>query len=96
MAKGISKKDIERLLTDTLIPVEPDQDFLTKLQARLVTYRSRKRVNGWMIVAVLATAALIAVSALGIILRVLVALGGLVSLLLNRRKSNSRPKMITT
>jgi hypothetical protein len=96
MAKGISKKDIERLLTDTLIPVEPDQDFLTKLQARLVTYRGRKRVNGWMIVAVLATAALIAVSALGIVLRILVALGGLVSLLLNRRRSNSRPEMITT
>ena len=96
MAKGISKKDIERLLTDTLIPVEPNQDFLTRLQARLVTYRGRKPVNGWMIVAVLATAMLIAISALGLVLRVLVALGGVIGLLVNRRRSSSKPGMITT
>ena len=96
MAKGISKKDIERLLSDTLIPVEPSQEFLKKLQAKLVMYRGRRPVNGWMIVAVLATAALIAISALGLVMRVLVALGGIIGILINRRKSNSRPDMIAT
>jgi hypothetical protein len=96
MAKGISKKDIERLLSDTLIPVEPSQEFLKKLQGRLVMYRGRRPVNGWMIVAVLATAALIAISALGLVLRILVALVGFIGILINRRRSNSRPDMIVT
>jgi hypothetical protein len=96
MAKGISKKDIERLLSDTLIPVEPSQDFLKKLQGKLIIYRGRQPVNGWMIVALLATAALIAISALGLVMRILVALGGIIGLLLNRRRSNSRPDIIAT
>ncbi len=96
MAKGMSKKEIERLLTDTLIPVEPNQDFLTRLQAKLVTYRGNKAINGWMVFAILATAALIAVSALGLVLRILVALAGFVGLLINRRGSGSRPGMSTT
>jgi hypothetical protein len=96
MAKGISKKDIERLLSDTLIPVEPSQEFLRKLQARLVMYRGRRPVNGWMIVAVWARAALIAISALGLVMRILVALGGFIGILLNRRRSSSRPDMIPT
>jgi hypothetical protein len=96
MAKGMSKKDLERLLTDTLIPVEPSQDFLANLQARLVTYRGRRALNGWMVFAVLATAALIAISALGLILRVFVALASLVSILINRRGSSSSPGMGTT
>jgi hypothetical protein len=96
MAKGINKKDIERLLKDTLIPVEPSQDFLTKLQARLVTYRGRKPVNVWMIVAVFATAALLAISTLGIVLRILVTLGGFVGILINRRRSGTQPDMLTT
>jgi hypothetical protein len=96
MAKGISKKDIERLLTDTLIPVEPNQEFLQKLQARLITYRGRKPVNGWMIFAVLATAALLAISALGLVMRVLVTLGGLFGFFINRRRSSTQADMITT
>jgi len=95
MTKGISKKEIERLLSDVLIPVEPNQEFLQKLQARLVTYRGRKPVNGWMLVAVLATAGLLAISTMGLILRVFVTLGGLVGLIANRRRSSSRPDMLT-
>ena len=96
MAKGMSKREIEKLLTSTLIPVEPNQDFLTRLQARLVTYRGRKALNGWMIFAVLATIALIAISALGLILRIFVGLASITGLLLNRRGSHSRPGMGTT
>lgn len=96
MAKGFSKKDIERLLSDTLIPVEPNPEFLQKLQARLVTYRGRGSVNGWMIFAVLATAALLAISALGLVLRVIVMLGGFIGVLLNRRRSSSQADMLTT
>jgi hypothetical protein len=96
MAKGFSKKELEKMLTDTLIPVEPNQDYLSRLQARLVTYRGRSPVNGWMIVAILATAALIAISALGLVMRILVALGGFVGILLNRRRSRSRVDMLTT
>jgi hypothetical protein len=90
MAKGKSKRDIERLLSDTLVPVEPDQEFLQKLQARLVTYRGRKPVNGWMVFAVLATAGLLAISALGMLVRVLLMIAGLIGLLTNRRRSSSR------
>lgn len=96
MTKGISKKEIERLLSDALIPVEPNQEFLQKLQAKLVTYRGRKRVNGWMLVAVLATAGLLAISALGLMLRVIVTLGGFVGLIVNHRRSSSRSGMLTT
>ncbi len=96
MAKGFSKKDIERLLSDTLIPVEPNPEFLQKLQARLVTYQGRRSVNGWMVFAVIATAALLAISALGLVFRLLVMLTSLVGILLNRRRSSSQTDMVTT
>jgi hypothetical protein len=96
MAKGISRRDLEQRLTAALVPVEPNQDFLAKLQARLVTYRGRHPINGWMIFAVLATAAVLAISALGLVVRILVSLAGFIGLILNRRGSSSRQDLIPT
>jgi hypothetical protein len=90
MAKGRSKKEIEQLLASVLVPVEPDREFLQKLQARLVTYHGRKVINGWMVVAILTTTALLAISALGMVMRLLVTIAGIVGILANRRRSSTR------
>ena len=96
MAKGISRRDLEQRLTAALVPVEPNQDYLKTLQARLVTYRGRQPINGWVIFAVLATAAVLAISALGLVVRLLVSLAGMIGLILNRRSSSSRQDLLPT
>jgi small-conductance mechanosensitive channel len=96
MAKGISRKDLEQRLTAALVPVEPSQDFMKVLQARLVTYHGGQSINGWMIFAVFAMAAVLAISALGLVVRILVSLAGLIGLILNRRGSSSRQDLLPT
>ena len=74
----ISRDEMESWLSQALVPVEPDQAFLKRLRARLVDYRGRRPVTVWAIVAVLAAMLLILAGTLGFVLRLTIALLGLV------------------
>lgn len=84
----LDRKRIEQLLEDSLIPVEPSTSFVSDLRARLVTVRGGQVLSPWMLILVLASVVIFIASALGLVLRVLLALLGLVGLMERRRRSS--------
>ncbi|GEM_PF-1444675 len=89
MTKRWTPHQIEALLTDVLVPVEPSETFLRRLQARLVTYRGERALNPWMFIVVGATGVLMFFSFLGLLLRILVGWIGLLGILSLRREAKS-------
>ena len=86
----LDRKRIEQLLQDSLVPVEPNSSFVTYLRARLVTVKGDQALSPWMLVLLLASIVIFIASALGFILRVVLALLGLIGLMeRRRRKSNA-------
>ncbi len=86
----LDRKRIEQLLQDSLVPVEPNSSFVTDLRARLVTVKGDQALSPWMLVLLLASIVIFIASALGFILRVVLALLGLIGLMeRRRRKSNA-------
>ena len=85
----MNRKQIESLLAEVLTPVEPNSQFVRSLRARLVTYRGRGALSPWMILAVLGTAILLAITSFGILLRLIIGLISLFGLLDNRRQSKT-------
>jgi hypothetical protein len=84
----LDRKRIEQLLEDSLIPVEPSTSFVSDLRARLVTVRGGQVLSPWMLILILASVVIFIASALGLVLRVLLALLGLVGLMERRRRSS--------
>jgi hypothetical protein len=85
----LSRKQIESLLTEVLTPVEPSAQFVHSLKARLVTYQGERPLSPWMLLAILGTAIVLALTSIGMLLRIIVGLVSLISLLGNRRNTNS-------
>lgn len=86
----MEREDIERMLSEILVPVSPNETFLRRLRARLVVYQGGNPFNPWTIVVLLATMVLILVAGLGLMIRVLVGWVGLLGLLDQRRKRSSK------
>lgn len=84
----LDRKRIEQLLEDSLIPVEPSTSFVSDLRARLVTVQGGQVLSPWMLILILASVVIFIASALGLVLRVLLALLGLVGLMERRRRSS--------
>lgn len=84
----LDRKRIEQLLEDSLIPIEPSTSFVSDLRARLVTVQGGQVLSPWMLILILASVVIFIASALGLVLRVLLALLGLVGLMERRRRSS--------
>lgn len=84
----LNRKRIEQLLEESLIPIEPSSSFVSDLRARLVTVRGGQVLSPWMLILLLASVAIFIASALGLVLRVLLALLGLVGLMERRRRAS--------
>ncbi len=84
----LDRKRIEQLLEDSLIPVEPSTSFVSDLRARLVTVQGGQVLSPWMLILILASVVIFIASVLGLVLRVLLALLGLVGLMERRRRSS--------
>lgn len=95
MDASLSKNRMEELLSDIFVPVEPSVQFVRRLRARLVTYSGEGPFSGWMIVGVIATAILLAVTSVGLIIRILLAWVSLIGLLSSRRRMKSEPRVVT-
>lgn len=70
----ISRRQIERMLENALIPVEPDRRFIHTLKARLVDYKGQGMSPIWAMVTGLAVATLLVVTSLAFALRLLLSL----------------------
>ena len=84
----LDRKRIEQLLEESLVPIEPSSSFVSDLRARLVTVRGGQVLSPWMLILLLASVAIFIASALGLVLRVLLALLGLVGLMERRRRAS--------
>jgi hypothetical protein len=84
----LDRKRIEQLLEESLVPIEPSSSFVSDLRARLVTVRGGQVLSPWMLVLILASVVIFIASALGLVLRVLLALLGLVGLMERRRRAS--------
>lgn len=88
-SSGMSRKQIETLLSEVLKPVEPNSQFVRSLKARLVTYQGGGTLSPWMMLAVAGTAIALAITSVGVLLRMIVGLISLFGLLNNRRQANT-------
>ena len=82
----LNRKRIEQLLEESLVPVEPSSSFVSDLRARLVTVKGDQVLSPWMLVLILASIVIFIASALGFVLRIVLALLGLVGLMERRRR----------
>lgn len=73
---SVSRKRLEELLTEVLVPVEPDLHFVRKLKARLVTYQGSGVGPVWALAFGVGVATVVTVATLGLTLRVILALLG--------------------
>lgn len=61
--------DLEAMLADILVPVDPRPRFSKRLRAKLVHYRGARPFSGWTAVVVLASLLLMMVSLVGMLAR---------------------------
>lgn len=93
--KKIDRKQLEAWLAQVLVPVEPNPLFLRRLRARLVTYHGGGLFSGWMMVVVLATALLLVITTLGLLLRFLLGWFNLIGLIGRKKRRSADPQTIT-
>jgi hypothetical protein len=91
----MERKELEAWLTQVLVPVEPNPRFLKRLRARLVRYQGGGLFSGWMIVVVLATALLLAITAFGLLVRLILGWLNLLGLLGKKRREVAEPETVS-
>jgi hypothetical protein len=93
--RQMDNKEIERILAETLVPVEPSTRFVKRLKARLVHYRGGNIFSGWMILVAAATIILVAVTIIRLILRGISLWAGLISNLGRKQRGSGEPTSIS-
>jgi hypothetical protein len=91
----MERNELEAWLTQVLVPVEPNPRFLKRLRARLVVYQGGGLFSGWMIVVVLATALLLAITALGLLVRLIVGWLNLLRLFEKKHREIVEPETVS-
>jgi hypothetical protein len=85
-------RQLETLLAEVLVPVEPSLGFTRSLRARLVSYRGDRLASTWMVLAVIGTSLLLLVSLSTFALRLAIAILGAIQLLSRRRQARARTR----
>jgi hypothetical protein len=91
----MERNELEAWLTQVLVPVEPNPRFLKRLRARLVVYQGGGLFSGWMILVVLATALLLAITALGLLVRLIVGWLNLLRLFEKKHREIVEPETVS-
>ncbi len=93
---SVSRKQLENLLAQVLVPVEPDLRFVRTLKARLVTYRGSRIGPIWALAFGVGVATVTTVAVLGLTLRVILALAGVIgSVSRQRGEAGARPGAVS-
>ncbi|MBN2554392.1 MAG: hypothetical protein JXA97_00510 [Anaerolineales bacterium] len=84
----MERNNLEALLANVLVPVEPSLKFTKRLRARLVNYRGGRPFSGWTAIVVVASVVLMAAGMIGMAVRIISAWVHLVGAeTLNRQKA---------
>ncbi|HEX9796158.1 MAG TPA: hypothetical protein VGA52_04140 [Anaerolineales bacterium] len=84
---SVTRKQLEALLAEALVPVEPSGRFVRRLRARLVRYEGSRASTLWAIVAGLAIALIVIIAGFSVALRLSLGLLSVLGLL-DRRPSS--------
>jgi hypothetical protein len=91
---AFSEEQIEGWLKRVLVPVEPSPQFINRLRGRLVHVRGERGINLWTMV-VLGVGLLLVVSAwMGLALRLLLALIGVIGVYSQRRAQRAPSRLV--
>jgi hypothetical protein len=88
-----SEEQLEGMLRQVLIPVEPSPQFVKRLQGRLVHVRGGGGTNVWTLVVIGVGLMLVAAAWMGLALRMILALIGMLGLL-GQRKAGRLPSRL--
>jgi hypothetical protein len=88
----LDKKQLEKWLEDSLVPVEPSSRFLKRLHARLVTFQGEGALSGWMLVVILVTSLMLGVTVIGLIIRGILSWLNLLGMI-NRKRQVSADRI---
>ncbi|HEY46813.1 MAG: hypothetical protein AMJ88_01430 [Anaerolineae bacterium SM23_ 63] len=91
----LERKELEAWLEQVLVPVEPNPRFLRRLRARLVTYQGGGLFSGWMIVVVLATTLLLAITTLGLVIRFILVWLNVLGILDRKQRETTEPETVS-
>jgi hypothetical protein len=86
---AFSEEQLEGMLRQVLIPVEPSPQFVKRLQGRLVHVRGSGGPNLWTLVVVGVGLMLMAAAWMGFALRLILALIGVLGMLGQRRTARA-------
>lgn len=81
----LNRKRIEKLLAESLVPVEPSPIFVSELRGRLVIIKGDQVFSPWILILILASLVIFIASALGFAIRLLLGLLGLIGIMERRR-----------
>ena len=84
------RPQIEAWLEQSMVPVEPRAGFIARMRARLVDYRGDGRNSAWVAVSLVAVMVFVLAAGIGGLVRVVLAVLGLVGLL-DRRRTPRQP-----
>jgi hypothetical protein len=90
MSAAMDKRQLEAWLRNALTPVEPSARFVRRLRAGLVSYRGTGLVLEWKIIAAIVTVILLTAASLGLALRIILAVLGLLGIIHRTRKEGPR------
>jgi hypothetical protein len=84
-----SEKQLEGILRKVLAPVEPSPQFVGRLRGKLVHVQGRSGGDVWTLVVVGVGLVLLAAAWLGLALRLVLALAGILGLMGHRRSTRA-------
>lgn len=83
-SRWTNNRNIQSWLAEVLVPVEPSALFLRRLKSRLVHYRGQ-RPSPWVLLPAAAMLLLLLIATLGIAMRILLGLFGLIGIVRTRK-----------
>jgi hypothetical protein len=86
------EEQLERMLRRVLAPVEPRPQFVTRLRGRLVHVQGSGGASVWTLVAVGVGLVLMAAAWMGLALRLILALVGILGLIGRRLSTRASPR----
>lgn len=89
MADRLTTKDLENLLAEALVLVEPSAKFVKRLKAKLIRFHGNKPFSGWVILGAFAMALMLLLTWLGVALRILLLIFSLIGVIDRKRKSRN-------
>jgi hypothetical protein len=89
MTLSIERQQLESWLQDILTPVEPRDQFVRRLRARLVVYTGKGIPTTWVLLSAFLTMVFIAVAAVGLVVRLLLVWVNIINITQNRRRKSA-------